>query len=156
VTTLGIIGAATGVLGFIISVLGYLHNRIEAINAYFENDRSETFLKAREIIHGLEEDYNLLDLMKNYGNEVAYLIISYNQAGLLVKRKQLPFWIFSKQASSGYAIIRLWEKLEPYIKMRRDGDGKDVYRNPAYAVYFEYLYKRVKKAKAKYNLNISV
>ena len=143
------VSLSISLMAVVVSLFGLSHNRIEAINAFFENDRSEALLKAREIVHNLEEGYDPFELMRNHGSEVAFLIISYNQAAVLIQKCQLPFWIFSKQASSGYAVIQFWEKLKPYVDLRREGgessDGEiKVYANPSYANPFENLYRRIK------------
>jgi len=135
--TLGIIGAVTGLLGIIISLLSYSHNRIEAVNAYFENDRAQSFIDARRIVHNLPNTYDPIQLQKDHGSEIAVLIISYQQAAILVRKRQLPFWIFKEQAS-GFAVTKLFDKLRPYIEMRRQD-------NPAFAKQYEWLYNRIKR-----------
>jgi len=144
----GISTFVLSIIAIIISLFGLYHNRMEAVNAFFENDRSETLLRARSIVHSLEENYNPIELMKNHGDEIAFLIISYNQAAVLIQKRQLPFWVFSKQASSGYAVMQIWKKLKPYIDMRRNGftDEKsniNIYPNPSLANPFEALYNRI-------------
>jgi len=149
-----IVTALLSATAIIISLFSLAHHRIEAINAYFENDRSKAMLNARKIAHNLETGYDPVEIMNKYGNEIAYIIISYSQAAVLVKKRQLPFWIFSKQGPSGYAVIRMWEKLEPYIDMRRKGyedanHNISIYPNPSLANSFEELYKRIMKAYSK-------
>jgi len=136
--TLGIIGAATGIMGIIISVLSYSHNRIEAVNAFFENDRAQRVLDARQVVHNLPSGYDPKQLQKEHGNEVAVLIVSYNHAAILVRKRQLPFWIFKDQ-SQGFAVMKFYNILRPYIEMNRQNN------NPAYATQFEYLYDRVNR-----------
>jgi hypothetical protein len=137
-TTLSLIGAVTGIMGFVISVLSYFHNRIDAVNSYLENERAPYFLEARRVLHNTPEGYDPSELQQQIGNQIAFLVTSYEQAAILVKRKQLPFWIFKSQAS-GFALTRMYDKLRPYIEMRR-------LDNPAYAKQYEDLYHRIKRA----------
>ena len=133
--TLGIVGAVTGIMGIIISVLSYSHNRIEAVNAFYSNDRDPNFIEARRIVHTLPDDYDPSDVQKNFGNQIAILILSFDQAGILIKKRQLPFWIFSR-GGCGVAAVTFHKKLFPYIKYRRKS-------NPLYAVNFDYLVKKI-------------
>ena len=52
---LGIVGSATGILGLFLSILGYLHNRMEAIKACFEYERDGAFIDARRLVYSLGE-----------------------------------------------------------------------------------------------------
>ena len=130
-TILGIIGAVTGIMGIVISLLSYSHNRIEAVNAFFENDRAQPVLEARQIVHNIPSGYDPEQLQREHGNEVAVLIVTYNHAAILVRKHQLPFWIFKDQ-SQGFAVMKFFNILRPYIDKRR-------LDNPGYATQFEYL-----------------
>ena len=137
---IGIIGAVTGIVGMIISVLSFSHNRIEAVNAFYANDRDPNFIEARRIVHTLPDMYSPADVQKEFGSQIAILILSFDQAGILVKKRQLPFWIFSK-GGCGVAAVNFYKKLLPYIRYKQ----KD---NQLYADNFKYLVERIiKKAK---------
>ena len=140
---LGIIGTLTGVFGVIFSLLSSYYNRIEAVNALHESFRSPEIVNSKRVVRDLPCNYNPEKLSTKEMDEIAYLIISYMQAGILVRKRHLPFWVF--EGHFGYITVYFYEKLLPYIKMRR-GDGE---RNPEYAADFEYLYKRIKKKQHK-------
>jgi len=93
---IGIVGAVTGIAGIIISLFAFYHNRIEAVNAFYSNDRDAQFITARRIVHTLPDKYNPSEVQKEFGDSIAFLILSYDQAGILVKKKQLHFWIFPR------------------------------------------------------------
>lgn len=132
---LSIVGALTGVLGIVISILSYSHNRIEAVNAYYNVLLNSESIKSRRVLRSLPNTYEPNDLTEEQIECCSYTVITYQQAGLLVKKKQLPFWVFDH--SSGYKVMNFFEKLKPYIDARREGE-------PGYAYDFEYLYNRLK------------
>jgi hypothetical protein len=130
----GVLIAATSVA---ISLKALSHNKIEAINSFFSNDRDPGFIEARSIVHLLPEKYDPAAVLKEHGSQIAILILSYEQAGILVWKRQLPFYIFSK-AGCGVAVVKSYKKLRPYIEHKRT-------ENPLYAKYFEYLCNRIIK-----------
>ena len=134
-TIFGVIGAITGTIGVIVSLFALNHNKIEAVNAFYSNDRNPAFIEARRIVHTLTEKYEPSDVQKQYGSEIAVLILSYEQAGILVKKRQLPFWIFSK-GGCGVAVVNFYKKLTPYITYKRK-------ENPLYATNFEFLRNKI-------------
>lgn len=140
---LGIIGVLTGLLGLVISILSYSHNRIEAVNAYYNGVLNLDSIRARRMLRVLADDYNPNNLTDEQKDCFSYTVITYQQAGLLVKKRQLPFWVFEQ--SSGYKVMNFFEKLKPYIDIRRKGE-------PGYAFYFEYLYNRLKVKHPTWNL----
>ena len=132
---MGIIGALTGIVGLIISVFSYSHNRIEAVNAYYNNLQKLESIKARRVLRHLGDDYDPKKLTEEQIDCCSYIVILYQQAGILVRKRQLPFWVFDK--SSGYKVMNYFEKLRPYIDVRRISE-------PGYAHDFEYLSNRLK------------
>ena len=134
----GIIGALTGLSGIIISLFSFYHNRIEAVNAFYANFRNPVFIEARKTIHNLPSNYVPEEILREHGDKIAYIVLSYEQAGILAKKHKLPFWLFTDH-STGIAIVRLYEKLQPYILFRRE------YDNVAYGKQFEYLVERIKR-----------
>jgi len=132
----GLIGTLTGLLGIVISILSYNHNRIEAIKTYYENIRQEAFVQARRTLRNLPDDYDPKNLSAEARDKLAYLIIAYHQAGVLLRKRQLPMWAFN--GSIGYNAISAYNKLEPYIALRRE-------KEPFYADNFEFIYKRILK-----------
>ena len=131
----GLIGAITGIIGVIISLFSFSHNRIEAVNAFYSNDRDSRFIEARRIVHTLPEKYEPSDIQKQYGDHLSVLILSFDQAGILVKKHQLPFWVFSR-GGCGVAVVNFYRKLVPYIRYKRK-------ENPLYASNFEYLKNKI-------------
>jgi len=130
-TIFGIVGGITGIIGVIVSLFALNHNRIEAVNAFYSNDRDERFIEARRIVHTLPDKYEPADIMAQYGDILSVLILSYEQAGILVKKRQLPFWVFA-DGGCGVAAFNFYKKLTPYIEYKRK-------TNPLYAINFEYL-----------------
>jgi len=135
----GIMGAITGILGVIISLFSFYHNRIEAVNAWYANARDSEFIRARRVVRGLPNEYDPRKLSAEEKDHIVFLLISYQQAGALVKRRQLPFWVFKNSGR----VVYFYEKLLPYIEMRRT----DEENNPKYASDYEYLCRRVKRAR---------
>lgn len=134
---LGIVGAITGLFALAISFFSYRHTRIEAVNDFFNRFLDPESIKARRIIRTLG-DYNIADLNEQQETAFSSIITEYSKAGLFVKKKQLPFWVFDMAV--GYKVMNFYEKLKPYINERRKNE-------PGYAFHFEYLYDRLKKAK---------
>ena len=128
-------GGFAGLVGVIVSLFALNHNKIEAINEFYSNDRDERFIEARRIVHELPSKYDPADEMKKHGDKLSVLILSYEQAGILVKKRQLPFWVFMN-GGCGLAVVDFYEKLTPYIEYKRK-------TNKLYAKSFEYLKERI-------------
>jgi len=151
-TNVGILGIVVSLFGIVsgaialfisfsvrrISRLAYKHNEIEIINLFFSNERDPQLIKARRAVHNLPNEYDPREINEERGELIAALITTYNQYGLLVEKKKLPFEIFSEGAT-GITIVTHYKKLLPYIKLRRDTD------NEMYADYFETLARRIAK-----------
>lgn len=143
----GIFGGITGLIGLIISILSYNHNKIEALNLYFIQARDSFLMEGKKIIYDLPKEQIIDTKYKNDILErVSHVINFYHHWGLMVRRKQLPFWIFydnrSGITSSGIAVIRTYNRLKPTIKSFR-------YKNSKYAENYEWLYnKLIKKCPA--------
>jgi len=135
---LALIGAVTGCLAAVYSYTAIERSKIEAVNAYYKNDRDPDFIEARRTVYNLPENYIPSDLIQDErGSKIAILILSYEQSGILVKEDQLPFWVFSKNAA-GFAVVNFYRILAPYIEYRR---GK----HPFFAINFESLRNRIVK-----------
>ena len=141
----GISGAILGLLGLVFSALAYHHNKIEAVNAFYENERDPYFISARRAVHDMarigykpEEVLSLnAEDGKPLANYVSYVVLSYNQAGTLVKKRQLPIWLF--ETASGVAAVQHFEVLKSYIIYRRENDTAD------FGLPYENLVKAIKK-----------
>lgn len=89
----GIAGMVTGIAGFIISALAYNHNKIEALNLYFIQARDPLLMEGKKIIYHLPNEQSI-DISDENDIPISHVINFYHHWGLMVKRKQLPFWIF--------------------------------------------------------------
>jgi hypothetical protein len=140
----GIVGSITGVLGLIISIISYNHNKIEAINSYFENSRSIEFINARKLVfNDIPDDYtydDVDDINIQYGDKIAYIIASYQQMAILVKKRQLPLSFVTDVSVN--TPVQIYKKLETFIEYRRE-EGK--YPNPFYATKYQELCDRISK-----------
>jgi len=99
-------------------------------------------IRARRIVHNLPSGYDPASTKLEHGDDIAFLVGAYNQAGTLLKRRVLPFWIFTEDAAGG-TVIQLFEKLSPFIEFRRKGIPGMLDSNPLYAKGFEYVYLRI-------------
>jgi len=127
--------------------MAYHHNKIEAVNAFYENERSLYFINARRAIHDMKEmhaEYKPEEIHhlkaqdgELLGNYVAYIILSHNQAGTLVKKRQLPLWLF--ETASGNTAVQFYDFLSPYIEYRRKDNNSD------YGKPYEDLVNAIKK-----------
>lgn len=131
------LGLISGLIGMVIGVLSYLHNRSLAVNTYFEQDANVRLSDARHFIYNLSEDECITNdhSVKETGM-VGAIVSFYDHWGLMIVRKQLPLWVFYCRkdglTASGYSVIRLYRKLKPTIAYRR-------HQNYRYAFYFERL-----------------
>lgn len=139
----GVFGMATGIIGLIISILGYNRSKFDIINSFFQYMLDSEFIQSRKFVYNLPEnkiiDNTCSDKEQNY---IATVANTYHHYGLLVKRRQLPLWIFydkkdKKLTASGIAVIRMYNKLKETIKNRRNNG------NIEYARYFEWLYNKL-------------
>ncbi|MCL1953111.1 MAG: hypothetical protein FWF60_09830 [Oscillospiraceae bacterium] len=141
----GVTGAILGLLGLVFSALAYHHNKIEAVNAFYENERNPHFINARRAVHDMSragyKPEEVLFLKAEDGtplaNYVSYVVLSYNQAGTLVEKRQLPIWLF--ETASGVGAVQHFEALKPYIIYRRENDTTD------FGLPYENLVKAIKK-----------
>lgn len=135
----GIIGIFTGTIATIISILSYNHNKIEAVTAYFAYDKDLNFLKGREIVYNLEDNY-IVTKDSELSQNVSFVMNTFHSWGLLVKHRQLPLWVFYDKkygiTSSGITVIRTYRKLIPTIRHYRNFNVK-------YAEYYEWLYNQI-------------
>ncbi|MCL1846716.1 MAG: hypothetical protein FWF91_01970 [Coriobacteriia bacterium] len=133
-SVLSIVGVSAGVLAFIISILGVINNRFQAVSNYYSIDRDMSFFEARKKVYNLKESEVSEDI------ELAYVISYFHFWGLMVKKRYLPFYVF--KSASGISIMELYEHLIPTILARRN---REEGRNQYYAEYFEWLYYKTKK-----------
>ncbi len=138
---IGLIGVVTGVSGMIVSIRSFYHNKIDALNMYFSYDRDKDFIEGRRLVYNLEHGVVLDEQCdKHTSITLACLINAYQHWGMLLKQKQLPFWIFYDKktgiTASGIAVIRTYNKLRPTIAYYK-------FKNPKYADSYEYLYNRI-------------
>lgn len=135
-----IIGAISGLSGMVFAVIGFFHNRMVAVATYMEYTREPDFIEARSFVFELREyDSNLLEKERENADKAEYLINTYNLIGLLVRKHQLPKWLF-KETSMGDMVIMFYTKLEPYIIFQREKTQIKTYANQ-----FEYLCMLIKE-----------
>lgn len=132
------IGTITGVLGAIISLFALNHNKIEAINSFFDRQNNLTYIHARRILEKLPNNYKVDEIYNEVEEMLEYLASHCELAALLVKKRQLPFYVFDKR---GHVLVDTYEKLIPYIKFRRENRGVKYYCSN-----FEQLYIRTKNS----------
>ncbi|MCL2531118.1 MAG: hypothetical protein FWE40_03045 [Oscillospiraceae bacterium] len=137
----GILSTLFGALGLLITLLNFKRNQVATVNAWYATFRAPEFVKARRVVRDLDPNYDPRALNAPEKDDIAFLIIAYMEAGMLLRRRQLPFRIFERH--HGHMVISFYEKLLPYIAIRRT-DGE---KNPDYADEFEYLYQRIKRKK---------
>lgn len=144
----GILGMVTGIVGLCISFFSYDHNKIEALNLYFIQAREPLLMDGKKIICDLQKDEKIdLSCADDILEKVSHVTNFYHHWGLMVKRNQLPFWIFydkkSGITSSGIAVVRTYNRLKPTIQYFRR-------KNEQYAEYYEWLYNQIIKKCPKY------
>lgn len=140
----GAAGMVTGIISLIITMLGYNRSKFDVINSFFQYMLDSEFIQSRKFIYNLPENTVIDNSCSNEEqNYVAIVANTYHHYGLLVEHGQLPLWLFcdkhNKLTASGIAVIRMYNKLKPTIKNRRDNG------NVEYAMYFESLYDELIK-----------
>ena len=137
---ISIIGALTGLLAMLFSIMSFFHNRMVAVTSYLEITREPDFIVAKRFVWELSTyDSKTIDEDSDKAYKIENILSTYNMIGLLVRKHQLPKWFF-KETSTGDSVIQFYEKLEPYINYQRKKHGMETYANQ-----FEYLYKLIKK-----------
>lgn len=137
----GVFGIITGLAGMIVGILSYSHNKIDALNLFFDYDKDKEFLEGRKIVYNLSEKQLVTERSsRDVRNRVSCVVNAFQRWGLLVKHRQLPFWVFYCKktgiTASGIAVIRTYNKLKPTIKYFRN-------KNPKYAENYEWLYQKI-------------
>lgn len=132
---LSIIGAVTGIVGIIISILGVFHNRFIAIHQYMEALETPDFIKARTSIYNTDPSQISID-----NKEASQIVNFFHHWGLLAKKRYLPMWVFD--SGSGAGVIRYYELTQDYImEMRKH------HSDSTYASNFEWLYHELQRRK---------
>lgn len=128
---LSIIGAVTGIAGFIFSMLEHRRTRFLAVHDYLSAVESVEFIEAKKHVYNNDE-FDITD------NQAAMVVNYLHHWGMLAKRKYLPLWVFD--GATGTGACRLYEKLLPYIENR-----KKIHDDPFYGEYFTWLYNKILK-----------
>lgn len=132
-----VIGAITGILGAIISIISIQYNRFLAIHQYMETLETPGFIKARIYVHNIDPDQIPLD-----SQEASQVVNFFHHWGLLTKKHYLSLWIFD--SGSGAGVIRYYECTQKYIEKRRT-----IHNDSTYAKNFEWLYNKLKYRRIK-------
>lgn len=137
----GIFGMITGTIGIIFSILSFRNNKMQAVATYFSNDKDINFIEGRRIVYNLKPG-EIVDENSSKRQGVSFVLNTFHSWALLVKHKQLPFWVFYDKekgiTSSGIAVIRTYRKLIPTIEYNQK-------RNAKYAEYYKWLYDEILK-----------
>ncbi|MEE0856080.1 MAG: hypothetical protein U0L58_02130 [Ruminococcus sp.] len=126
-----IISAIAAVVSIVGGILSYKNNQFKAVNEFMSKIEDENFIEIKHYIYN-NKNFSVVD--KNS----AILVNFFHHWGLLVKKRYLPLWVFDK--ATGRGACRLYEKVEPYIKKRREFNN-----DSSYGEYYEWLYYKLKK-----------
>ncbi|WP_418026439.1 hypothetical protein [Paenibacillus sp. JJ1722] len=137
-----IVSIFTAIVTVGLSFLGFLLNKwnkkkvqMDVIKEYYKEGDSNELIQARKNILNRK---HIANEIFEYENSAYPSIVCnfFNKWGLMVKYRNLPFYIF--KGSSGHGVTKCYEALKSYIDKRRVD-------NVLYAFHFEYLYKKIKK-----------
>lgn len=104
----GAFGMATGIIGLIISILGYNRSKFDIINSFFQYMLDSEFIQSRKFVYNLPENKIIDNSCPNEEqNYIATVANTYHHYGLLVEHGQLLLWLFcdkhNKLTASGIA-----------------------------------------------------
>lgn len=129
-----IIGAITGIAGFIFGLVGLFKSRNDTVNAFLSIIESKEFSEARAYVYNnkISLDYAIS------AQNASYIVNVFHHWGLLAKKRYLPMWVF--YGASGSGAIRMYELTKDYIQELRKKHDDDTYGE-----YFEWLYYKIKR-----------
>lgn len=138
---ISIVSGITAILSIIISCIGLIHNRYQAVDDFFTKMEDEEFIAARNHV------YNSEDEELNVDDKQASIVVNFfHHWEILAKKKYLPMWVFD--GASGAGTCRLYCKTKKYIEKRREK-----HKDPYYAEGFEWLYKKIEYRNIKRKMN---
>lgn len=127
-----VIGAITGIIGLIISLIGMQKSRYDVVSEFLSQIEDSEFIKIRKYV------YN--EALEENDPKAASIVNFFHHWGLMVKKHYLPIWVFD--GATGNGMLRLFEKVKPYIENNRKRNN-----DKEYAQYFEWLCGKVEKRK---------
>lgn len=134
---IAIIGAVSTFITIFISILEFIHKRMKSISEYYESSRNVEVLERRKKIYNMNDG----DIVSHDDDiDISHIINLYQYWEIMVKKHYLSPSVFKKDSCIG--VIRIFEKLYPTIKKRREN-------NELYAYYFEWLYRKSIKYREK-------
>lgn len=140
-----------GIAGIILAYAQFKRSKQEAILKFFEQGDSKKQKDLRREIHNMTKE-QMEECLKRYkkgeqdvDNIFTEIVSFYDTWGKLTLLKYLPIKTF--EGMSGFILMRVYEKVEPYIIIRRKKEYMEEQNIPlcCYAYYFEKLYKKIKK-----------
>lgn len=144
-----------GIAGIILAYAQFKRSKQEVILKFFEQGDSKKQKDLRRDVHHMtkEQVEEYVERYKRGEQDVDIIfteIISfYDTWGKLTLLKYLPIKAF--EGMSGFILMRIYEKVEPYIIERRKKEYMEApnISNCCYAYYFEELYKKIKNKTAR-------
>lgn len=117
---IAIVGGLCGVFSVVLSVIMYINERNSFLSNFISISSDMEFIDIKIKIYELSEcsEDEYMERCKNLRKEISYICNFFNNAGILVKKKKLPFWIFSK-GGWGYITVRMFNILYRYIDNER-------------------------------------
>ncbi|MCI8851151.1 MAG: hypothetical protein HFE82_06385 [Erysipelotrichaceae bacterium] len=116
-----IIIALTSLFALMISSFALWHSRASTVREFFVQGDSEEMKKYRQVIYDIYNQYTDKDIilkeMDKHSQDISQVVSFYDVWALMVKKRYLPFWTFSD--SSRYTAINVFNKIKPYIEVRR-------------------------------------
>lgn len=141
----GVIGIVTGVSGMVLGILNYRRDSLDALNLYFAQSRDEKVTEGKKLIYNSsKEEFKkmLNDFPNNVPESIVEVINFYHYWGLMIKRHQIPFWLFYDKktgiTASGIAVVRTYKEVSEIVEKYREKNNK-------YAEYYQQLYNKLSK-----------
>ncbi len=137
---ISIVGGMCGILSVVFCVVNFKRENNGYLSDFISFSKDKDFIKAKINIYELgncEKDEYFIQC-ENIKEDISYFCNFFNNAGILVYKKRLPFWVFTK-GGWGYITVKTFKILENYIERERS------LHNEHHCYYFEYLYNKINR-----------
>jgi hypothetical protein len=138
-TIIAIVGGMCGIFSVVFSIAQYKRESNGFLSEFISIASDKEFIDIKIKIYELgdcsEDEY--FEQCKNIKKEISFFCNFFNNAGILVHKKRLPFWIFC-EGGWGYITVKSFDILYKYIKNERDIHDK------RHSNYYEELYNKIK------------
>lgn len=140
-TLISIVGGMCGIFSIVFSLVNFRRESNGFLSGFISIANDKEFIDVKIKIYKLgdcsESEY--FTQCDNMRTEISYICNFFNNAGILVHKRRLPFWVFC-EGGWGYITVKTFNILYEYIKRERS------LHDVRHSYYFEALVNKIKNS----------